>query len=131
MRQQRMQPIYSDQDPGTSVLPSVNIKALTASITKKEVLDERVQASLAALADEIIDDVVEFACKLAKHRGSNTLQRDDVKLAFEKRFKLKMPTRLHAPAINQMSVIPKPLSSTSNYKQNLILVKKALEHNTP
>ena len=126
-----MQPIYSDQDPGTSVLPSVNIKALTASITTKEVLDERVQASLAALADEIIDDVVEFACKLAKHRGSNTLQRDDVKLAFEKRFKLKMPTRLHAPAINQMSVIPKPLSSTSNYKQNLILVKKALEHNTP
>jgi transcription initiation factor TFIID subunit TAF12 len=126
-----MQPIYSDQDPGTSVLPSVNIKALTASITKKEVLDERVQSSLATLADEIIDDVVEFACKLAKHRGSNTLQRDDVKLAFEKRFKLKMPTRLHAPANNQMSVIPKPLSSTSNYKQNLILVKKALEHNTP
>ena len=100
MRQQRMQPIYSDQDPGTSVLPSVNIKALTASLTKKEVLDERVQASLATLADEIIDDVVEFACKLAKHRGSNTLQRDDVKLAFEKRFKLKMPTRLHNPANN-------------------------------
>ena len=123
-----MQPIYTDQDPSNSVLPSVNIKALTASITKKEVLDERVQTSLATLADEVIDDVVEFACKLAKHRGSNTLQRDDVKLAFEKRFKLKMPARLHAPTNNQIAVIPRPLSSTSNYKQNLVLVKKALEH---
>ena len=43
------------------------------------------------LADDIIDDVVEFACKLARHRGSNTLARGDVKLAFEKRFKVKVP----------------------------------------
>ena len=117
-----------DYDYG-SVLPSVNLKAMTASLTRREILDDKVVAGLSQLADGIIDDVVEFACKLAKHRGSNTLQRDDVKLAFEKRFKLKMPSRLHGPTNSLIAVLPRPLSSTSNYKQNLVLVKKALEHN--
>ena len=88
------------------MLPSVNVKALTASLTKKEILDERVQNSLAILAEDIIDDVVEFACKMAKHRGSSTLSRDDVRLSFEKRFKLKVPSRLHVPQSNVVMVLP-------------------------
>ncbi len=47
------------------------------------------------LADEMLEDVIEFACKLAKHRGSQLLARNDVKLAIEKRYKLKIPTKLH------------------------------------
>jgi len=105
------------------------------------------------LADEVIEDVVEFACRLSKHRGSNTLHRNDVKFAFEKRFKIKVPTRLHQTAATSASVsssfgpggvagasaagttgtitvIPQPPVSTSNYKANLALVKKVQEQGT-
>ncbi len=37
------------------------------------------------LADEMLEDVIEFACKLAKHRGSQLLARNDVKLAMSSR----------------------------------------------
>lgn len=109
-------------------MPIINLKALTGSLTKKEVLDDKVQQQMSVLADEIIEDVVEFACRLARHRGSNTLVKGDVKLAFEKRFKYKVPSKLHLPhSLGIVSVLPQPPSSTSNYKQNLTLVKRALD----
>ena len=60
-------------------------------MTKKEQLDEKVERALSVLADEMLEDVIEFACRLAKHRGAQTLQRNDVKLAIEKRYKIKVP----------------------------------------
>ena len=52
---------------------SVNLKAMIQTLTKKETLDERVERALSVLAEDIVDDVVDFACRLAKHRGSNSL----------------------------------------------------------
>lgn len=63
------------------------------TLTKKETLDERVERALSVLAEDIVDDVVDFACRLAKHRGSNSLQRHDVRLAFEKRLKVRVPIK--------------------------------------
>ena len=68
---------------------------MTSTLTKKEELNDKVEKALTILADDIIDDVVEFACKMAKHRGSNVLHRNDVRLAFEKRLKVKVPTKMH------------------------------------
>ena len=56
-------------------------------------MDDKVERALSVLAEDLIDDVVEFACKLAKHRGSNILQRNDIKLSFEKRLKVKVPLK--------------------------------------
>lgn len=75
----------------------MNLKALTQTLTKKEQLDDKVERALSVLADEMLEDVVEFACRLAKHRGSNMLHKNDVKLAIEKRYKIKVPSRLHQP----------------------------------
>jgi hypothetical protein len=83
------------------------------------------------LADEMLEDVIEFACKLAKHRGSQLLARNDVKLAIEKRYKLKVPTKLHVEALPSNSavqpipVFPQGSVSTDNYRANLALIKKA------
>jgi transcription initiation factor TFIID subunit TAF12 len=84
------------------------------------------------LADEMLEDVIEFACKLAKHRGSQLLARNDVKLAIEKRYKLKVPTKLHADAVSSSSAATQPIPvfpqgtvSTANYRANLALIKKA------
>ena len=75
------------------MLLPVNLKALTHTLTKKEKLDERVEKALTYLAEDIVDDVVDFACRLAKHRGSNSLNRNDIRLAFEKRLKVRVPIK--------------------------------------
>ena len=64
-------------------------------MTEKEQLDEKVERALSVLADEMLEDVIEFACKLSKHRGSQMLARSDVKLAIEKRYKIKVPSKMH------------------------------------
>ena len=124
-----------------SVLLPVNLRAMTATLTKKETLDEKVEKALSVLAEDIVDDVIDFACRLAKHRGSNSLHRNDVRLAFEKRFKVRVPTKSH-PAVGGLSasgaltsinsavgnahiIMPSQPTSTANYKSNLALVKKA------
>ena len=111
----------------------MNLKSLTSSLTKKEQLDDKVERALAVLADEMLEDVIEFACKLAKHRGSQLLARNDVKMAIEKRCKLKVPTKLHSDAgsnIPNMPLLPQHAVSTANYKTNLALIKKAQDYHT-
>ena len=122
------------------------------TLTKKETIDEKVERALCVLAEDIVDDVVDFACRLAKHRGSNSLQRGDVRLAFEKRLKVRVPVKSQsqlggalnpaAPHMAQMgaaaeagkgvgmlpTVVAPHAVSTTNYKSNLALVKKAQEH---
>ena len=68
---------------------------MTATLTKREELDSKAEKALSVLAEDLVDDVIEFACRMAKHRGSNVLHRSDVRLAFEKRLKVKVPTRMH------------------------------------
>lgn len=83
---------------------------------------------LAQMADEFIKNTAEFACKLAKHRGSDTLEKDDVKFAIEKLYNIEVPTK---PTAHQKAGLTNPQGaswpSTSNYKQNLALVKKFSE----
>ena len=40
---------------------------------------------------------MDFACRLAKHRGSNSLQRNDIRLSLEKRLKVRIPLRTSQP----------------------------------
>ena len=115
---------------------------MTHTLTKKETLDDKVDRALSGLANDIIDDVIDFACRLAKHRGSNSLHRNDVRLAFEKRLKVRVPTRSTVSATNAAtssaaSGVPSanlpvsltaPPTSTASYKGNLALVRKAQEH---
>ena len=73
---------------------------MTETLTKKEMLDSKVDRALDTLADGLLDDVIDFACRLAKHRGSNSLHRNDVRLAFEKRLKVRVPTRTQPSTAN-------------------------------
>ena len=109
---------------------------MTKTLTKKEELNEKVEKALSVLAEDVLDDVVEFACKLAKHRGSNVLRRDDIGKAFEKKLKVKVPTKMHqasgtsaassnAPRqTGQTASLPQQPVSTKYYSANLQLVKK-------
>lgn len=56
-------------------------------------MDSQVEKILATMADEFIKNTAEFACKLAKHRGSDTLEKDDVKFAIERLYSLQIPQK--------------------------------------
>ena len=87
-------------------MSTVNVKALCTTLTKKEQLDDRVAQALSQLGEDVVDDVVELACRLAKHRGSRTLERNDIKFAFEKRFKLKIPTKVSGSKESGLASLP-------------------------
>ena len=80
-------------DGHSKLISETNLQAMTETLTKKETLDGKVNRALDSLADGLLDDVIDFACRLAKHRGSNSLHRNDIRLAFEKRLKVRVPTR--------------------------------------
>lgn len=99
-------------------------------------MDSQVEKILAIMADEFIKNTAEFACKLAKHRGSDTLEKHDVKFAIERLYNIQVPQKQPENAPNrtvigvQSQIPPLPQASTANYKQNMALVKKANEQNT-
>ena len=82
------------------------------------------------VAEDVLDEVIQFACKLSKHRNSRQLQKEDVKFAFERRFKVKLPQKLHELKETQtgvVQVLPQTVTLTGNYRNNLLLVKKEVE----
>ena len=102
------------------------------------------EKALCVLADNVLDDVIDFACRLAKHRGSKALSRHDIRVAFEKRFKVKVATKAAStqnqtqsaaitqthsagaarPAAQAMLAPPISSASTDNYRRKLALVRK-------
>jgi transcription initiation factor TFIID subunit 12 len=73
---------------GTQLVDQIDIKTLTQRISTKDNLDSQVEKILASMADDFIKNTAEFACKLAKHRGSDTLDKDDIKFAIEKLYNI-------------------------------------------
>ncbi|CAI2171567.1 19892_t:CDS:10 [Funneliformis geosporum] len=62
------------------LLPKRKVQQLVDQIDPKERLEPEVEEILIELADELISSVVSFACLLAKHRKSETLEVKDLQL---------------------------------------------------
>lgn len=77
-------------DPSARMLGKRNLSTLLGTIDPSEKLDPDVEDILLDVADEFIESVVNFSCKLAKHRKSDALGTEDVKLVLEKDWNIRV-----------------------------------------
>ncbi|OAD75133.1 hypothetical protein PHYBLDRAFT_111198 [Phycomyces blakesleeanus NRRL 1555(-)] len=77
-------------DSGTRVLAKRKIQELVGQIDPDERLEPEVEDILLEIADEFIESVTSFACRLAKHRKTDTLEVKDLQLHLGRSRRIKI-----------------------------------------
>ena len=73
------------------MLQRESLRQLLSQIVPDERVDPAVEAFLLDVADDFVDSVVAFACKLAAHRRSDTLEVKDIVLHLERAWDMVLP----------------------------------------
>lgn len=96
------------------------IQDLVASVDPNVKIEPEVEDLLLNIADEFVDSVTNFACRLARHRGADTLDVRDLQLHLERNHNIRIPgfasdeTRI---SLSQSSAAPPPVATTKKTTQ--------------
>ncbi len=85
-----VRPVYSTTE-SVRLLPPEKLAELLQEVAPGEKLDLDVEEFMQEHAEQFVDSVTEFACRLAKHRKSRTLDARDVQLHLEKNWDIRVP----------------------------------------
>jgi len=86
-----------------------SIQDLVASIDPNVKIEPDVEDLLLTIADEFIDSAANFSCRMAKHRGADTLDVSDLQLHLERNHNIRIPgfaSDDSSLALSQASVAP-------------------------
>jgi transcription initiation factor TFIID subunit 12 len=102
---------------GDRVLSKRKLSELVTSVVgsdKEAAIDGEVEELLLDLADEFVTSVTSFACRLAKHRRSDTLEVRDLQLHLERNWNIRIPG-FSADEIRSV----RRIAPTQNYTQKV------------
>uniref|UniRef100_A0A0D9V805 Transcription initiation factor TFIID subunit 12 domain-containing protein n=1 Tax=Leersia perrieri TaxID=77586 RepID=A0A0D9V805_9ORYZ len=135
-----------DMDAGGSgnrLLSKRSIHELVSQIDPSERLDPEVEDVLIDIAEDFVESVATFACSLAKHRKSSTLEAKDVLLHAERSWNITLPgfsgdeIKLYKkPHVNdihreRLTLIKKSMASESNTKSSAAQAAANQKNQTP
>ncbi|KAI1795727.1 transcription initiation factor TFIID subunit A-domain-containing protein [Ganoderma leucocontextum] len=96
-----------------------SIQDLVSSIDPNVKIEPEVEDLLLDIADEFIDSVTNFGCRLAKHRGADTLEVKDLQLHLERNHNIRIPGFAGDEArisLSQTTIAPAAPTTTSSKK---------------
>lgn len=112
----------SASDTTTQILTKPRLQELVREIDESEQLDEEVEELLLQIADDFVENTVNAACLLAKHRKVSKVEVRDVQLHLERNWNMWIP------GFGTDELRPyKRATVTEAHKQRLALIRKAIK----
>lgn len=117
-QQQHTQPHISSLSTDGKILTKQKLQDLARFVDGLNRLDDESYELILQIADEFIESVTNFGCKLAKHRKSLQLEAKDILFHLEKSWDL------HIPGFSEEVKPKKKRTLSESHKQKLEIVKR-------
>lgn len=114
-------PVPSANAAEMKILSKQKLSELAKLIDGDDRLDEEAARVMMLLADEFVDSVTQFACRLAKHRKSQIVEVKDVQMHLERNWGIRIASGGNDDFLPAGRGRKRPLES---HKQRLAIVKR-------
>ncbi|EWC45040.1 hypothetical protein DRE_06320 [Drechslerella stenobrocha 248] len=107
-------PQFELDEASGGLLSKRKLHELVRQIDPDESLDPEVEESILELTEDFVDTLLTFACRMAKHRGSDTLDIRDVQMILERNWNIRIP----GYSMDDIRTVRK-FNPTASYQQKL------------
>ncbi|KAL4002331.1 Transcription initiation factor TFIID subunit A family protein [Acanthocheilonema viteae] len=111
----------------TSILGSLQLDDLIRQIDPTSILDDPVKAVLTEFVDDFVDQVIERSCKLARHRGSDTLEAGDIDFILRRYYNYPSLPKQESKIKSESTENVQRNTEMAAHNQRMALIKKILK----